>query len=51
MIINEYIKSTQHILCLLYANLFNKLDTGIMQLDWFISTIVPLHKTKETAMM
>ena len=47
MIINEYIKSTQNVLCPLYVKLFNKiLDTDIMPTEWLIGLIVPLYKNK-----
>lgn len=44
-IINEYIKSTKHIMCPLYVKLFNKvLDTGVIPEDWLIGVIVPFYK-------
>ncbi len=47
MIINEYIKSTKHLLCPLYVKMFNKiLDTGVMSSEWSVGTIVPLYKNK-----
>ena len=47
MVINEYIKSTQNVMCPLYVKLFNKiLDTGIMPTEWLIGLIVPLYKNQ-----
>ncbi len=47
MILNEYIKSTKHLLCPLYVKMFNKiLDTGVMPSEWSVGTIVPLYKNK-----
>ncbi len=47
MIINEYIKSTKHILCPLYVKMFNRiLDTGVMPSEWSAGTTVPLYKNK-----
>lgn len=47
MVINEYIKSTQHVFCPLYVKLFNKvLDSGDKPSEWLVGTIVPLYKNK-----
>ena len=47
MMLNEYIKSTKHLLCPLYVKMFNKiLDTGVMPSEWSVGTIVPLSKDK-----
>ncbi len=47
MIINEYIKSTQHIMCPLYLSSFDKVpDTGDIPSEWLMATIVPLYKNK-----
>ena len=44
-ITNEYIKSSQHILCPLYVKLFNKvLNTGYIPQDWLVGIIVPIYK-------
>ncbi len=46
-IINEYIKSTQNLLCPLYVKLFNKIiNEGVFPLEWTIGVIVPLYKNK-----
>ena len=46
-IVNEYIKSTKHILCKLYVKLFNRiLDTGHLPDEWLIGVIIPLYKNK-----
>ena len=47
MVINEYIKNTQDMLCPLYVKLFNKIfDSGVFPDEWLIGTIVPLYKNK-----
>lgn len=47
MVLNEYIKSTQNLLCPLYIGLFNKiLDTGVLPADWLVGVVVPLYKNK-----
>ncbi len=46
-IVNEYIKSTQLLLCPLYVKFFNKiLDCGVIPNEWLVGTIVPLYKNK-----
>ena len=46
-IINEYIKSTQNLLCPLYVKLFNKiLDEGVFPLEWTTGVIVAIYKNK-----
>ncbi len=48
MMLNEYIKSTEHLLCPIYVKMFNKiLDTSVMPSEWLMGTVVPLYKTKE----
>ena len=44
-IINEYIKSTMHLLMPLYLKLFNKiLDTGVVPEIWTLGMIMPIYK-------
>jgi hypothetical protein len=46
-ILNEYIKSTKHILLPFYCKLFNIiLDTGFIPSSWLEGTIIPLFKNK-----
>ena len=47
MIVNEYIKSTIHLLMPLYIALFNKiLDSGIVPSVWLVGIIIPIFKKK-----
>jgi len=47
LIVNEYVKSTVHLLMPLYKKLFNKiLDSGSIPEGWTIGIILPIYKNK-----
>ena len=46
-IINEYIKSTKHLILPLYCKLFNSvLETGFIPTTWLEGAIIPIFKNK-----
>ena len=46
-IINEYIKSTAHVILPIYTKLFNLIfDTGIIPENWTLETVKPIFKSK-----
>ena len=46
-ITDEYIRSTEDLLWLLYVKLFSKiLDTGVFPSEWSTGVKIPLHKNK-----
>ncbi len=47
MILNEYIKSTEHVLSPLNVKLFNEIvASGVLPSEWLAGAIMPLHKNK-----
>ena len=47
LILSEYIKCTENMLCPLYVKLFNNiLTTGVIPHEWLVGIIVSLYKNK-----